>query len=317
MKITVTRRQVLKMGLAASAALIVEELLEKTGLNAFAQQPSTGRTKRNITADHDLVCGRGDDPALLTRKVIDSLGGMQRFVAKNAVVVVKPNMAWDRAPEYAGNTNPEVVAALVTMCYEAGAKRVNVFDNPCNAAQRVYENSGIRAAAQKAGAKVYFMDRWNFVNASIPGGSLMNGWPVYRDAVECDTFINVPVLKHHGLTNLTLSMKNMMGVCGGVRGMIHVDIGKKLVDITQFIAPDLTVIDAYRVLLRNGPSGGSLADVRVDKTVLASTDPFLADVYACRLMDTDPNAVSYVAEAIERGLTSAHTAGKDILEITV
>jgi len=134
---------------------------------------------------------------------------MSKFVSVGSVVVVKPNIGWDRSPQTGANTNPAVVAALVEMCYDAGAKRVNVFDNTCNAAQRCYETSGIKKAAEEKGARVYYTDEWNFIKAQFPYDSPMQGWPVFRDAIVCDTFINVPVLKHHGLTGLTLGMKTL------------------------------------------------------------------------------------------------------------
>jgi uncharacterized protein (DUF362 family) len=132
----------------------------------------------------------------------------------------------------------------------------------------------------------------------------MEGWPILRDAVVCDTFINVPVLKHHGLTGLTLSMKNLMGVCSGKRGLIHMDIGRKIVDLTDYISPDLTVIDATRVLTRNGPSGGSLEDVRTLNKVIVGTDPTLADTFAAQLVDKDPLSLSFLREASARSFGS-------------
>ncbi|MCX5708781.1 MAG: DUF362 domain-containing protein [Candidatus Omnitrophica bacterium] len=242
---------------------------------------------------------------------------MGKFVKPGATVVVKPNIGWDRAVEYGANTNPEVVGAIVELCFAAGAKRVNVFDITCNASQRCYENSGIKKAAEAKGAKVYFADNWNVVKAHFSSPSSMENWPVFRDALECDTFINVPVLKHHGSTRLTLGMKNLMGVCSGNRSLMHIDLGTKNMEMAGFIVPELTVIDSYRYLKRHGPSGGDLNDVELRKTVIASADYLLADVYACRFVDVDPNAVSYVAKAIERGLCSPNLAGKDIVELTI
>lgn len=288
-------------------------------LPAFSQPggKSNGRPARNIKGDHDLVVVKGEDPAAIVRKAVEAMGGMSRFVKPGSTVVVKPNMAWDRAPEYAANTNPELAAAVVELCYAAGAKRVNVFDIPCNSAERVHANSGIRKACEAKGAKVYYTDSWNFVKSRYAASSPMEGWPVFRDAVECDTFINVPVLKHHGYTRLTLGMKNLMGVCGGSRGLMHIDIAKKLVDLTGFINPDLTIIDAFRVLERHGPSGGDLADVKLYKSVICGTDPVLTDIYAAKFVDVDPNAVSYIAEALDRGMGSLDTSKADILTLTL
>jgi uncharacterized protein (DUF362 family) len=311
-----SRRQFMKLLGCGFGSACLLQLMSRTGV-AQAVRTSNARKKRTVATDHDLVKVKGQDPAASTRRAVEELGGMARFVRKGDIVVVKPNIGWDRAPETGANTNPQVVAALVEMCYAAGAKRVNVFDNCCNNAQRSYENSGIKKAAEARGAKVYYMDNWNYVKAQFSYDSPMEGWPIYRDAIECDTFINVPVLKHHGLTGLTLAMKNLMGICGGMRGQIHFDIAKKLVDISDFIKPELTVIDGYRYLTRNGPTGGNLADVQDLQTVIASADITLADVYAARLVNKDPNSIPSIAHAIERGFGSAHYADKDIVEIAI
>jgi uncharacterized protein (DUF362 family) len=231
---------------------------------------------------------------------MEVMGGMERFVGRNSVVIVKPNIGWDRTPEQAGNTNPQVVAALVDLSFKAGAKTVNVFDVTCNDSRRCYASSGIFEAARAGGAKVYYPDDWEIIKARLGYDSLMNGWPVLKDAIECDTFINVPILKHHSLTRLTLSMKNLMGVCGGNRGLMHRDIGDKLVDLTNFIKPDLNIIDAYRILLRNGPTGGDVKDVKMLKTIVVATDPVMADTYACKLAEVDPMEVPYLERARRR-----------------
>jgi uncharacterized protein (DUF362 family) len=245
-------------------------------------------------------------------KVIAALGGMEKFVKKGDVVVVKPNIGWDRGPEQGANTEPRVVSALIDMCYKAGAKRVNVFDVTCNDERRCYENSGIKKAATDSGAQVYFPNHWNIVKAVFPYNSPMKGWPILRDAVECDVFINVPVLKNHCLTALTLSIKNLMGVCSGNRGTMHVDIGRKLADLADFIRPELTVIDATRVLTRNGPSGGDPADVLAMNKVFASADAVLADSYAAGLMNIEPLSISYIKESTVKGLGMADIARANV-----
>jgi uncharacterized protein (DUF362 family) len=309
----ITRKGFVKLCAVGAGALAMSNALLKF---AFGQDNvSTGRTVKKIKGLRDLVVAKGEDPYAMTVKAIEALGGMDKFVKKNSVVLIKPNIGWDRSPEQAGNTNPYVVAALVDMCFKAGAKRVNVFDNTCNDSKRCYENSGIEKIAREKGANVYFVDDWNVVKAKFSYKSPMEGWPIYRDALECDTFINVPVLKHHGLAGLTLSMKNLMGICSGNRGMIHFDIGTKLAHLTDFIKPDLTVIDAYRVLLRNGPSGGDLKDVLDMKTIIIGSDPVLCDSYAAKLMDKEPLSFSYIEQALKLNLGSADISKADILTI--
>jgi len=312
LKSHISRRRFLKICLGGLAYFISTNSFLKY---AFAKSASSkGRPKKGIRGDHDLVVAEGEDPYKNTVSAVKELGGMGRFVKKGDTVLVKPNIAWDRTPAQAANTEPRVVAAIVDLCYKAGARRVNVFDNTCNEERRCYDNSGIARAAREKGAKVYFADHWNVVKANFPYKSPMEGWPVFADAVKCDTFINVPVLKHHGLTGLTLSMKNLMGVCGGTRGLIHMDIGRKLADLTDFISPDLTVIDATRVLTRHGPSGGNLEDVVTFNKVIAGTDPTLTDAYAAALVGRDPMSISYIRNASERGFGSADLTKADILE---
>ncbi|MBF0216841.1 MAG: DUF362 domain-containing protein [Candidatus Omnitrophica bacterium] len=298
LKKQISRKAFLKFALGGLTLFIANNRFLKL---AFAKaEDSTGRPKNKVKGNYDLVTAEGPDPYKNTVQAVAALGGMEKFVKKGAVVVIKPNMGWDRTPDQAANTDPMVVAALVEMAYQAGAKKVTVFDVPCNDERRCQENSGIKKAAEEKGAKVTFVDHWNVVKAKFPYKSDMENWPILRDAVECDTFINVPVLKHHMLTGLTLSMKNLMGVCSGTRGLMHVGIDNKLVDITDFMNPDLTVIDATRHLTKNGPSGGNVKDVVTMNKVIASTDPTLADIHAAKLVDKDPMSVPYIKAAVAR-----------------
>jgi uncharacterized protein (DUF362 family) len=313
------KRQISRKGFLKLCGIGVGSLVLNSSLFKFAfgkEESSTGRVTKRIKGMHDLVVAKGEDPHIMTVKAVEAMGGMRKFVKKNSIVLIKPNIGWDRSPEQAANTNPYVVGALVDMCFKAGAKRVNIFDITCNDAKLCYENSGIEKITKEKGANVYFADDWNFVKAKFNYDSPMQDWPIYRDALECDTFINAPVLKSHGLTSLTLSMKNLMGVCGGNRGLMHSDIGIKLAHLTDFIKPDLTVIDAYRVLTRNGPNGGNLEDVSMKKTLIVGTDPVLCDSYAAKLMDKDPLSISYIDQAVKYRLGSADIAKADILTIT-
>lgn len=309
----ISRKKFLKVLFGGLVAFISQNILIKL---AFAKTPlSDGRPKANIKGNYDLILAEGPDPYKNTVEAIQKMGGMERFVKRGSVVFIKPNMSWDRTPEQAGNTDPRIVTALVDLCYKAGAKRVNIADNTCQEARRCYIASGIAEAAKKAGAYVYFFDKWNVLKAHFPYKSPMEGWPIFRDAVKCDTFINVPILKHHSLTGLTLSMKNLMGICSGTRGLIHANISRKLVDLTDYIQPDLTLIDAHRVLLRHGPSGGNLEDVAKMDKLIVTTDPTLADAYACTLVNRDPMSIGYIKVAVERGFGSADIAKAKIIKI--
>ncbi len=310
-----SRRDFIKLSVSLLALLPFSKGLLRPLL---AQEPSfNGRPKRIIKAKHDLVVVEGKDPYTMTVKAIEAIGGMGIFVKKNAVVGIKPNISCDRTPKQAANTNPEVVAALVDLCFKVGAKRVNVFDLPGGDPRRNYAYSGIEKAAAEKGAHVYFPASWDVIKAHFPYESPMEGWPISRDAIECDTFINVPILKHHSLTRLTLSMKNLMGICAGDRAPMHQNFARNLVDLTDFINPELTVVDAFRVLIRNGPMGGNLEDVVYKNKVLVSTDPTLADMFACSIVDVDPQTVPYLKHAIQRkfGITDIANADIAVLKI--
>jgi len=284
--------------------------LAKTGITL---QP---RPKRAVATDSQLGVARGEDPAAITRAAVEALGGMGRFVRKGDTVVVKPNIAWDRTPEQAATTNPAVVAAIVRMCLESGAKIVKVFDNTCNDARRTYLNSGIYDAVRKAGGTMYYVSDWKFYPGQFPQGSLMNEQVLFRDAVECDCLINVPVAKVHRLTNLSLSMKNLMGICRD-RGYIHRNIDQKLTELLAFMKPDLTVIDAYRILTANGPTGGNLKDVQKKNTVIASADPVLADAYAATLFGRQPGDIGALRLAAQAKLGSMDIAKARIKEVKI
>ena len=310
----ISRKQFLKICMSGVALSAVESQCMKLAVGA--PEPTSGRKKSGKKGLYDLVVSEGPDPYKNTIRTIEAMGGMQRFVGKGDIVVIKPNMAWDRTPEQAANTNPKVVCALIDLAFLAGAKKVNVFDIPCNDEKRVHVTTGIAAAAKERGANVYFVDHWNIVKAKFNYESPMSDWPIFRDAVTCDTFINVPVVKHHGLTGLTLSMKNLMGVCSGNRGLMHMGIGRKVVDVTDYINPDLTVMDATRVLFRNGPTGGDLKDVRMINKVFAAIDPTLADSFACSLLDQDPMSISYIQEAFNRKMGNVDISKAKIQTVT-
>ncbi len=250
----------------------------------------------------DLVVAREDpDPAALVRKAIDAMGGMKRFVARGDVVVVKPNIGWDRTPLQAANTNPLVVAEVVRLALDAGAKRVVVTDASCNEPNRCFTRSGIWKAAHDAGADVRLPEAHHFRNMRLRG-ELLDEWPVLATLVETDKLINVPVAKHHNLARYTGAMKNWYGSLGGRRNRLHQKIDLSIADLATFLQPTLTVIDATRVLVRNGPQGGDLADTKETRTVIASIDQVAADARACTLIGETPEAIVYLALAEARGI---------------
>jgi len=252
-----------------------------------------------------LAVRKGQDIPFLVRETINALGGAENFVKQGDVVVVKPNIGWDRTVELAANTHPEVVKTLVQLCLEAGAKQVRIFDRTCNDERRCYMQSGIRPALEAIRSdrvSIEYIDRRSFKELAIKGGRAFDRWEFYLPVIEADRLINVPIAKHHSISRLTLGMKNLMGVIGGNRGRLHHDIAESLSDIASVIHSDLTVVDATRILTANGPQGGRLQDVRKLDTLIASPDIVAADAYAATLFGLSPTQVPTVVAAARRGL---------------
>lgn len=252
-----------------------------------------------------LALRKGKDIPATVRAAIAALGGMSAFVKTGETVVVKPNIGWDRTPEQGANTHPLVVRTVVELCLEAGAKKVMVFDRTCNDPRRCYVESGIQAAVEGLKSdrvSVEQIDRRAFVDVAIKNGIDQQTWSFYQPALDADRFINLPVAKHHGISTLTLGMKNLMGVIGGNRGTLHRNIGEALADINTVIRSDLTVIDATRILVANGPQGGRLEDVRVLDTIIASADLVAADACAATLFGHRPEEIPTIVAGAKRGL---------------
>jgi uncharacterized protein (DUF362 family) len=253
------------------------------------------------TGTADLACVQGNSPAAITKEAIAALGGMNKFVAKGDVVMIKPNIGWDRTPEMAACTNPEVIRALVEMSRAAGAKKVIVMDNTTNQAQRCYARSGIQDAAKAAGADVPFVNPRRFKKMAIKGEWLKE-WEVIQDFVEADKIINVPIVKHHSLCRATLGMKNWLGAIGGSRNQLHQKLDQAMIDLAAFFKPTLTVLDAYRILVRNGPQGGRPSDTKLMKTVVAGVDCVAVDAMGASFLEIPPQELLYLRLGKERGL---------------
>jgi uncharacterized protein (DUF362 family) len=283
------RRELLKYAALSGIGLCLPRGIDKLLASAEAAE------------NPDLVVARGASPKQITRAAVDALGGMRKFIARGDVVVIKPNIAWDRLPEQAATTNPEVVSTLVRLCFEAGAKKVKIFDRPVNDPRRCYVQSGITAAVKPLGADLEYVDERKFRDISIKGEAIKS-WPLYTEIFEADKIINVPIAKHHSLAKLTMSMKNWMGMMGGSRNAIHQKLDESLADLALVIKPSLTVLDAVRVLTANGPQGGNLSDVKRLDTVIVGVDQVAVDSYGATLFGMKGSDLGYVRAAARRGL---------------
>lgn len=227
----------------------------------------------------DMVAVMGGEPEEMFRKAIAEMGGMSKFIKKGQKVVVKPNIGWDRTPELAGNTNPKLIKEIVKQCFSAGAKEVTVFDHTCDDWVKCYKTSGIEEAAKAAGAKVVPAHLESYYKeVALPDGVKLKSTKIHEAILNADAWINVPILKNHGGANLSISMKNMMGIVWD-RGFFHQnDLHQCIADVcTLAKKPVLNVVDAYRVLKTNGPRGRSASDVVVAKGLFISQDIVAVD----------------------------------------
>ena len=254
----------------------------------------------------------------MVRAAVEALGGMGHFVKSGDVVVIKPNIcASYHGYEYAATTNPWVVGAIVKLALEAGAKKVKVMDYPFGGtAEQAYRNSGIQAEVEKAGGKMVVMSNIKFIETAIPDGKDLKSARIYDDVLRADVLINVPIAKNHELALLTLAMKNMMGVIYD-RPSMHWNLGQRLADLSTRVRSHLVIVDAVRMLMAHGPTGGNLADVKKADTIIASPDIIAADSYAATLFGYEPDQLGYIKKGVQMGLGIKNLSKLNIEEINL
>jgi uncharacterized protein (DUF362 family) len=286
------------------------------------QQPAAASTVRQTAAPAAdqayLAVARGADPAANTSAALAALGGIERFVKQGNDVIIKPNICVDyHTPEYAATTNPQVVAALVTLCLGAGARRVRVMDQPFGGTPAsAYAISGIEDAVKAAGGEMEIMGPVKYASFDIPEGQDITSWEFYRDILETDVLINVPIAKHHSLSRLTLGGKNLLGTVASPN-RLHQNLGQRVADLISLVRPTLTVVDAYRILMNHGPTGGSLDDVKQANTLIASHDIVAADAYGATLFELQGADIPFVKAAADRGLGTLDLGSIKVEELSV
>ncbi|MFW5699861.1 MAG: DUF362 domain-containing protein [Bacteroidota bacterium] len=293
---------------SANAGIITGAALSLGNYNNVFGSPA-----KNPSLPYDLVAVKGEDPALMFDKAIESVGGMSKFVKAGQTVVVKPNIGWDATPERAANTNPDLVKSIVEHCVSAGAKDVYVFDNTCNEWTKCYKNSGIEAAVKEAGGKIVTGNtESHYREVTIPGAKVLKTAKVHRLIIDTDVFINVPVLKNHGGAILTMALKNMMGVVWDRRFWHANDLNQCIADFCLFRKPDLNIIDAYRVMKRNGPRGVSVNDVVMMNSLILSPDIVAIDAAGTKLFGKEVAEIPYIEMAENHGLGTKNLEGLKI-----
>jgi len=297
-----TRRDFIKMAIAAGFALTLEPMADI--LPALAQTPSK---------NPDIVAIKNSAPSKMFEAGIKELGGMSRFVKKGQIVVVKPNIGWAKTPEDGANTQPELVAAIVALCYREGAKKVYVFDNTCEFWRDCYAKSGIERAALDNNAIVVPANREkNYKTAALKSAAALKTVKAHELFMEADVVINVPVLKHHGGTQMSAALKNLMGAAWDRRAFHLNGLSECIAEFSNLRKPDLTVIDAYRVIAAHGPRGLSGRDTALEMSQLIGTDMVALDTAAAMILGYDPRKINHIAIAEKLG---AGTMALDKLNI--
>jgi uncharacterized protein (DUF362 family) len=285
---------------AAAITGIASTIKLSGGMDLMAQ-----KVAKPSSATCDLVAVMGGEPAAMFKKAIAELGGMSKFVKKGDKVTIKPNIGWDKTPEFASNTNPDLIKEIVKQCVQAGAKEVIVFDHSCDDWKKSYANSGIEEATKSAGGKMMPGNEESYYREiDLPRAKSLKKAKVHTAILDCDVWINVPVMKNHGGAKMTISMKNLMGIVWD-RGAFHRnDLQQCIADICTLSKPAvLNVVDAYRVMKSNGPRGKSVADVVTAKALFVSADIVAVDTAATKFfnqIESMPLAsVQHIAKAAE------------------
>ena len=285
-------KKCLSIAIVASASPLVK------GKPLLGSQVGSEKTKTP-----DLVAIKNGEPDEMFDKGIKALGGIDNFVKKGQTVVVKPNIAWNSGPERGANTNPKLVKRVVEHCIDAGAKKVYVFDNPCDNWESTYKITGIEKASKDAGAVVVPANTESyFQEVRVPGANILKTTKVHELILDTDVFINIPILKHHGSTLMTSAMKNLMGVVWDRMFYHDNDLHRCITEFCLYRKPDLNIVDAYYVMFRNGPQGRSKNDLREEKMQLISTDIVAIDTAASKILGRKPQDIKHIVYGDERNL---------------
>ncbi len=252
----------------------------------------------------DVGIGRGATPADRLRKAIDAIGGLQHYIRPGDIVVVKPNVAFDRAPNLGATTNPETLETLIRMILvDCRAQEVRVTDNPIESPPDCFEKSGLRYATERAGGRIYLPDSNAFRLLNTPGAELIEHWAfLHRPLTNADKVIGIAPVKDHNLCQASMGIKNWYGMLGGRRNQFHQDIHAIVSDLSIMMKPTMTILDGSNILMKNGPTGGDPSDVKPGNTVLASVDPVAMDAWAFEhLLERGRDYPRYLFKAEEKG----------------
>jgi uncharacterized protein (DUF362 family) len=235
---------------------------------------------------------------------LDPTLGMRRFVGPGDTVLIKPNVGFDRPPQFGATTHPEVLRWVIRLCKEAGARRVLITDNPIESPAACFARTGIQRVANEEGARVVLPaeNRFRILPLLDRGlGSSPGGWPIlYQPLAEATKLIGVAPIKDHNLAGGSMVLKNWYGLLGGRRNQLHQAIHEAISNLALALSPTLVVADATRVMMSNGPTGGRLTDLKPGgelgrPAVIAAVDPVACDAWCFQnLLGRDPARLTYL-----------------------
>lgn len=329
---TITRRQMLR-NLASTAIVTagatagMAALWDRQGDAGLKAKKALILPKFSVelpSSSPKMAIVRGQDISKMVKAAVGELGGFDKFIKRGDVVMVKPNVAFDRAPQLGATTNPAVLYEVIRNCYEAGAKEVIVADNPINAPEGAFYKSGVRDATLQAGAKLVLPDSNAFqkisvsTDASKPSYAIKEPWPFFHKPFERTTkVIGVAPLKDHNLCHASMTIKNWYGLLGGRRNRFHQDIYNIVYDLALMMTPTFVILDATRILMSNGPTGGRMSDVVEGNTIIAGVDQVSVDAYGYTLLGRDPEKLPYLVYAHDRGAGNRHWKETNYRELTI
>lgn len=322
-----SRRQVIKSAVAVGSVAAASSYLtlapadyplslrDDTGLRSQPQPELFQLPDFRVAAKDGAAAiglGRDGDPMIRLRKAIDAVGGIQHYVKAGDVVLVKPNVAFDRSPILGATTNPDLLEHLIQLLLvDCRAAEVRVADNPIESPADCFAKSGIRLASERAGARIFLPDGNAFEELNTPGATLIESWPFFRRPFRgVDKVIGIAPVKDHNLCHASMGIKNWYGLLGGRRNQFHQDIHEIIADLSIMIKPTLTILDGTHVLMANGPTGGDPANVKNAGVVMAGTDQVAMDAWAFQHLLERSVLPEYLSRAQARGSGKIDYSGR-------
>lgn len=247
---------------------------------------------------------KGVERVKTIRKAIDLIGGIERFIKPNDIVLIKPNIAFASPARLCATTNPELLSEVISLCYRRGlAKKVIVADNPINNPQSCFTLSGIGKAAESAGAHIIMPKDYYFKTTTLKDGKLIKNWPIFFEPFKnVNKVIGIAPVKDHDRSGASMTMKNWYGLLGGRRNIFHQDINTIISELAMLVKPTLVILDGTEVMMTNGPTGGSISDLKRKNTMIVGCDQVAVDSFGASLLDLKVSDLPYLAKAQAAGI---------------